>query len=210
MFKDRVAAGQRLAKILVHYQDKGPIVLAIPRGGVPVGFEIAKVLKAPLSVLVVRKLGAPNQKEFGFGAISEGRTLVLDYRSVYALGLKETDLKMIIEEEKAELKRRADLYRQGKKLPELRERVVILVDDGLATGVSAKAAVEAVLKRSPKEIVFAAPVCAQSSVHELAPLVTVVCAQRPTNLLAIGEYYEDFRQVTDEEVIGLLSTGVPV
>jgi len=204
MFEDRRDAGQQLAEQLIKYKDH-PIVLALPRGGVTVGFEIAKMLHEPLDVIVARKLGAPHNPELGIGAIAEDDNIVLDEPTVAVLGITEEQIQSIKESELEEMKRRIDLYRNGKPLPKLTNRTVILVDDGLATGVTALAAIEAIKKQKPKQLIFAVPVCAYETAETIRTKVDdFVCIQCPYDLQAIGLYYRNFQQVTDEEVIELL------
>ncbi len=192
-FRDREDAGRRLVERLEQYRDEDPIILALPRGGVPVAYEISRALRAPLDIFIARKLGAPRRKEFGIGAIAQGGVLVLNERAVEAL------------EETEEIERRLRLLRGGRPEPEVGGRIVILVDDGLATGVTARAAVEALRRRDPRRLILAAPVCAQPSAELLRPEVDeLVCLKAPSDLMAISLWYEDFYQVPDEEVIELL------
>lgn len=208
IFQDRQEAGRLLAEELIEYQDEEPIILALPRSGVPVAFPVAQKLKTPLDVLVVRKIGAPNNPEYGIGAIAENGVVVLDQRAVSLLGVSEEQLKQLKEKENAELERRVQKYRGGKILPPLKDRLVILVDDGLATGVTAQAAITAVKKEKPRAIIFAAPVCARDSVSKIKNKVKeIVCLHLPTDLRAIGQYYRHFEQTSDVEVIELLEAS---
>lgn len=205
IFKDRSQAGQRLAQLVKKYSIEKPIILALPRGGVPLGFEIAKVLKVPLDVIITRKLGVPGNKELGVGAIAERDSKILDPNMLSQSGLTEDDLEEIVKEENIEMARRIKLYRGNKPLPDLKNKTVILVDDGLATGVSAKAAIVSVKKLNPKKIIFAAPVCSYDTGRELSFLVDdLVCLTVPLNVYAIGFWYENFEQISDEEVLDLL------
>src|SRR5215211_1690705 len=205
-FRDREDAGQRLAEKLAGYRDEDPVVLALPRGGVPVGYEISRSLGAPLDVFVARKLGAPGQPEFGIGAVAKGGVRVLNEDAVEALGITEEYIERAAEEQTAEIERRLRLLRgEGRPEPEVRGRTAILVDDGLATGVTARAAVEALRLRGPRRLVLAAPVCAAQTAELLRPGVDeLVCLESPTDLGAIGFWYRDFQQTTDEEVVELL------
>jgi putative phosphoribosyl transferase len=204
LFCDRQEAGRKLAKILTRDKNKDTIVLALPRGGVPVALEISKKLSAPLGVIVVRKIGAPYQPEYGLGAISEADTLVLDRDRMLQAHVSLEDLEEIINSEREELKRRIKLYRKNKKLT-IKNKVVILVDDGLATGVTARAASDAAKKLGAKKIIFASPVCATQSILRLEKYVDkVVCLSKQDNLDSIGNYYENFEQVSDGDVIKLL------
>jgi putative phosphoribosyl transferase len=204
-FRDREEAGQRLAALLGRYRDEAPLVLGLPRGGVPVAWEVARALDAPLDVFVVRKLGAPFQPELGIGAIAEGGIVVLDERAG-ALGITEADIEAIKERESRELSRRVQRFRGGRPPPDVRGRTVILVDDGIATGGTARAAVRAARELGARRIVLAVAVAPASTVEALAPEVDdLVCVEAPEDLYAIGLWYRDFRQVSDEEVADWLA-----
>lgn len=205
MFEDRVEAGKQLAQRLTKYENESPLVVALPRGGVAVGFPIAKALHAPLEVEIVRKLGAPQNLELGIGAIAEDGVVYLDQDMLEYFQVSTGTLRLIQEREKAELERRRQLYRGGKPLGLLTNRTVILVDDGLATGVTARAAILSLKKHHPKKIIFAVPVCSQETAIDIREMVdSIICLEHPEKLDAIGRYYEDFRQVTDEEVLAQL------
>lgn len=205
MFEDRADAGKQLLKQLKEHVGKA-IVLALPRGGVAVGYEIAKGLHIPLSVIISRKLGAPYNPELGIGAIAEGNNQVLDKQIIKALGIFPEELARIRDSEQKEIKRRVDLYRNGKPLPNLAGKTVILVDDGLATGVTARVAIEAIRKKRPKRLIFAVPVCASDTVELIKKVVDkFICLHFPYDLQAIGMYYKDFKQMTDSEVLILLN-----
>lgn len=204
-FGNRKDAGRRLADRLSQYRDEEPVVFALPRGGVPVGYEVARSLDSPLDVFVARKLGAPGQPEFGIGAVAPGGVRVLVEDAVRRLGIPDDYLERITEEETAEVERRMRLFRGERPEPEVRDRTVILVDDGLATGVTAQAAVEALRAYDPRRLVLAVPVCAAQTVELLGPEVDeFVCLESPTDLGAIGLWYRNFEQVSDQEVVGLL------
>jgi putative phosphoribosyl transferase len=204
-FRDREDAGRRLAERLIRYRDERPIVFALPRGGVPVGYEISRALGVPLEVFVSRKLGAPGQPEFGIGAVAPGGVRILNEDVVRRLGIPEEYLERITQRETAEVERRLRHFRGERPEPDVRGRTVILVDDGLATGVTARAAVAALRQREPRRLVLAAPVCAAQTVESLAPEVDeLVCLEAPSDLGAIGFWYRDFAQTSDEEVIELL------
>jgi putative phosphoribosyl transferase len=202
-FRDREDAGRRLAERLSRYRDERPAVFALPRGGVPVGYEISRSLQVPLEVFVARKLGAPGQPEFGIGAVAPGGVRILNEEVVRRLGIPEDYVERITERETTEVERRMHLFK-GER-PEVRGRTVILVDDGLATGVTARAAIQALRRLEPRRIVLAAPVCAAQTAEVLAPEVDeIVCLETPPDLGAIGFWYRDFSQTSDEEVIELL------
>ena len=204
-FEDREDAGRRLAERLARYRDERPVVFALPRGGVPVGYEISRSLGAPLDVFVARKLGAPGQPEFGIGAVAPGGVRVLNGNVVERLGIPADYLETVTRKETAEVERRLRHFRGGRPEPEVRGRTVILVDDGLATGVTAQAAVEALRRLEPRRLVLAAPVCAAQTAERLGPEVDeLVCLTEPPDLGAIGFWYRNFEQTSDEEVIGLL------
>jgi len=204
-FRDRRDSGIKLARALEPYREEWPAVFALPRGGVPVGYEVALALDAPLDVLVARKLGAPDQPEFGIGAVAPGGVRVLNEEAVRRLGIPGGYLERITETEIAEVERRLRHYRGGLPETPVAGRTVILVDDGLATGVTARAAVEALRLRGPGKIVLAAPVCADQTAQAFEPEVDrLVCLRCPPDLGAIGFWYADFDQTPDEEVISLL------
>jgi putative phosphoribosyl transferase len=204
-FWDREDAGRRLAERLSRFGDERPVVFALPRGGVPVGYEISRSLEVPLEVFVARKLGAPGQPEFGIGAVAAGGVRVLNEDVVRRLGIPEDYIERITERETAEVGRRMYLFRGDRAEPEVRGRTVILVDDGLATGVTARAAIRALRRMEPRRLVLAAPVCAAQTAELLGPEVDeLVCLEAPPDLGAIGFWYRDFSQTSDEEVIELL------
>ena len=205
VFKDRYDAGRKLARELRRYKDKNTVVLSLPRGGVPVGFEIAQDLKVPMDVIISRKIGAPSNPEFGIGAIAEKETLILDEPTVELLGIRKTAISAIVEKEREELERRVKKYRLGTSLPSLKGKDVILVDDGLATGVTALAAIKAIAKLNPNYVLFAIPVCAYDTTVMLRSSVdNLFCFSSPHDFKAVGLYYQNFDQTTDEEVVKLL------
>ena len=173
MFADRIEAGEKLAAKLLTYQNEGPLVIALPRGGVAVGSPIASTLHAPLEVVIVRKLGAPQNLELGIGAIAEDGVEYLDTDMLDYFQVSQGTLHLIQEREIAEMERRKRLYRKGKPLPLLTNRTVILVDDGLATGVSAYAAILSLKKHHPKKILFAVPVCSMETADAISPLIDI-------------------------------------
>ena len=205
LFQDRPDAGRQLAERLLHLRETHPIVLALPRGGVPVGYEIARALGAPLDVFLVRKIGAPSQRELGIGAVAQGGVQIVNEAAVAMLGVTPEQIQRIAAEETAELERRLQRFRRDRPLPELRGRTVILVDDGLATGVSAAAAIRALQRFQPAQIILAVPVCAPETAEALrAEVDELICVQAPANFLAVGYWYRNFDQTTDEEVVELL------
>ena len=206
IFKNRTEAGKKLAEKLLPYKKENPLVLAMPRGGVPVGYEVATALGSPLDTIVARKIGAPFHPEFGVGAIAPGDVLILDEASMRAHGIEREDLDQVIGKEKKEMQRRTIKYRSGEYVRGKKADTIIIVDDGLATGVSARAAIESARRTyKPKQIIFAAPICARDSAENLSPLVNkIVCVNSVDNLMAIGYWYQEFEQTTDEEVISYL------
>lgn len=203
---DRVAAGRTLARLLEHYRNHHQaIVLALPRGGVPVAWEIARELALPLDLLLVRKLGMPGHAEYAMGAIASGGVRVLNDEALRFGRVDERALEAVTARERQELARRDHLYRGERPPPELKGQVVLLVDDGLATGSTMRAAVQAVRQQAPARIVLVAPVASSDAIAMLEPLVDeVVCALVPDWLSSIGEWYRDFGQTGDSEVQELL------
>jgi putative phosphoribosyl transferase len=204
-FRDREDAGRQLAERLVGYRGEDPIIFALPRGGVPVGYEISHALEAPLEAFIARKLGAPNQPELGIGAVAQDGSRVLNERIVQEIGVSEEYIERIAAEEMAEAERRLELFRGDRPEPEVRGRTAILVDDGIATGVTTKAAIEALRRRGARRLVLAVPVCAAQTAESLRQEVDeLICLEAPSNLMAIGLWYQYFVQTSDEEVIELL------
>lgn len=206
VFRDRSDAGRQLATRLTPYASRaGVAVLALPRGGVPVAAEVAARLAAPLDVFVVRKLGVPGHEELAMGAIASGGVRSLNDDVVQGLGIPASMVESVARREQAELERRERLYRGDRAPLEVRERTVILVDDGLATGASMRAAVMALRARRPAYLVVAVPVGApQTCAAFEGEADEVVCAVKPSNLIAVGLWYADFSQTTDDEVRELL------
>ncbi len=205
MFDDRIHAGKVLAQELQKLHLEKPVILALPRGGVAVAYEVARKLNASLDVLIVRKLGSPGQKEFGIGAIAENDIIILDQNLIDRLSIKETDLYEIIDEEKKELERRRDSYGTDRNFPDLKNKTVVLIDDGLATGITAKAAVKAVQKDNPEKIILAVPVCSKEAFDDLSLMVDkVVSLVVAEDFDAVGKWYKNFEQVSDEQVINML------
>jgi len=203
---DRRAAGRALAEALGRYAGrKDVIVLALPRGGVPVAAEIVRGLDVPLDVMLVRKLGAPWQPELAMGAIASGGVRVMNDEVVRGMGISPEAIERVAQEELQELERRERAYRGDRPWPDLTDKTVILVDDGLATGATMHAAIDAVRAQNPARIVVAVPVAPPDTVRALEPLVDeVVCLFQPEPFMAIGQWYQDFSQLTDAEVQALL------
>ncbi len=206
LFRDRADAGRRLAAALQAYANRPDVlVLALPRGGVPVGFEVAKALNAPLDLFLVRKLGLPGHEELAMGAVASGGVRVLNREVVDALGVPDRVTDAVAAREERELERRERLYRGDRPPPMVRGRTAILVDDGLATGSTMKAAVLALRQQNPNRIVVAVPVASAETCDELrSEAEEVVCLSTPEPFYAVGQWYQDFSQTTDEEVRNLL------
>lgn len=205
-FEDRVEAGRELAARLKPYANwPNVIVLGLPRGGVEVAAEVAKELHAPLDVFLVRKLGVPGQSELAMGAIASGGVGVLNPEVINTMDISESTIETIAREEHRELERKEKLYRDGRPAPNLRNRTIIIIDDGLATGATMRAAVSALRQQRPARIVMAVPVAAPEICAEFEQNVDeVLCARTPDPLLAVGLWYRHFPQITDDEVRDLL------
>jgi predicted phosphoribosyltransferase len=206
IFQNRADAGRKLAERLRNLmRDSDALVLALARGGVPVGYEVARALGAQLDVFVVRKLGLPDRPELAVGAIASGGVRVLNEGLVKDLDLSSKLIEELTRREALELKRREELYRQGRPAAPIFQRTAILIDDGLATGASMTAAVKAVRLQNPKQVIVAVPVGAENTCKELRKVAdAVICAYTPERFLAVSTWYEDFAQTTDEEVQRLL------
>ncbi|AZO16691.1 phosphoribosyltransferase [Mesorhizobium sp. M2A.F.Ca.ET.043.05.1.1] len=207
MFRDRQEAGQKLGASLDQLQLKDPIVLALPRGGVPVAAEIAKALKAPLDLVIVRKVGAPGNPELAVAAIVDGEPpdVVLNREIVEAYALDDGALRVLIAQERPELERRRAVYR-GKDLPlSVTGKTVIIVDDGAATGTTMKVAIRALKRRSPRKIIVALPVAPVDTADELAQEADLICLNQPARFRALSYYYGNFPQLSDNEVLDIMA-----
>lgn len=204
-YKNRAEAGRILAEKLRQYEQEHPIILGLPRGGVVVAYEIARALNAPLDVFVARKIGAPGHEELGIGAIAPGGVILLDEEVMRWLAITEAQVRHTIARETSEMERRLRLYRGDRPSLDVRDRTVILVDDGLATGVTARAAIASLRQQQPHRLVVAVPVCAEQTAARLQEEVDdLACASVPPVFRAVGVWYHDFDQTSDEEVIALL------
>lgn len=208
-FHDRAEAGRKLAARLMTYAHRSDVlVLGLPRGGVPVAYEVARALQAPLDLLVVRKLGVPYREELAMGAIASGGVRVLNEEVVQTLGISEEVIEAVIATEQQELLRRELIYRGDRPAPELRRRIVILVDDGMATGATMRAATLVVRAQQPARVVVAIPVAAPAICQELcAEVDELVCLLTPEVFLGVGAWYQRFPPITDEYVRALLARG---
>lgn len=205
-YSNRMMAGEVLANELTAYANRDDvIVLALPRGGVPVAFEIAKILHVPLDVFIVRKLGVPGHSELAMGAIATGDTCVFNDEILADLGITPDAIALVMEEEKRELKRREMVYRGNQAYPSLQNKMIILVDDGIATGATMRAAIKSLRSFSPEKIICAVPVAEKTMCEQMERLVDeFICPLRPDNLYAVGSWYDNFSQTEDEEVFTLL------
>ncbi|PWY56807.1 phosphoribosyl transferase [Legionella qingyii] len=205
-YDDRYQAGRVLTDLLKDYAKRTDVVvLALPRGGVPVAYEIASTLSLPLDIFIVRKLGVPGHEELAMGAIASGGITVFNEEIVNALHISKDAISKIQKSEQEELSRRELVYRGNKPFPMLSGKTVILVDDGIATGYTMRAAIAALKQQNPAKIIVTVPVAARSTCDEIAPLVDeIICPMRPVNFYAVGMWYNDFSQTTDDEVMQLL------
>lgn len=205
-FRNRHEAGQQLARRLMNYARRPDVlVLALPRGGVPVGYEVARALKAPLDIFVVRKLGTPGQEELAMGAIASGGVRVLNGEVVEGLGITDTVIESVAARESQELERREQVYRDGWPAPDMAGRTIILVDDGIATGSTMRAAIAALRQLEPSRLIVAVPIAARPTARTIQTEVDeLVAVLTPADFSAVGQWYEDFSQITDAEVCHLL------
>jgi len=207
IFENRKEAGQRLAHLLQHYRNKpNTWVLALPRGGVPVAFEIARALHLPMDLFLVRKLGVPGQEELAMGAISLQGIKVVNEEVVEAFKISPRKINAVLKKEQTELARRNERYRKGRSFPPITRHTIILVDDGIATGATAEAAILSLRQLKPAKIILAVPVAAASSLRTLRVLVDqLVCLEAPEHFSSVGAWYQNFEQVNDDEVCTLLA-----
>ncbi len=210
LFRDRYDAGQQLAARLQHFAgDQNAIILALPRGGIPVAYEVARSLHVPMDVFIVRKLGVPGHEELAMGAISSGGVRVLNKEVVEHLEIPESMIDAVARREEEELHRREQLYRGSLPFPDLRGKTAILIDDGLATGATMRAAATAVRSKGARRTVVAVPVASEATCMEFEDEVDdVICAATPARFFAVGQWYEDFRPTSDQEVRELLIRSV--
>lgn len=208
LFADRTEAGQQLAGRLQHLRDEPTVVLGLPRGGAPVAAEVARALGAPLDVIVVRKLGVPFQRELGMGAVGEGGVEVTDADVIHMAGIRPHELADVEEREQAEVERRAKRYRAGRAPVPLEGRVAVIVDDGIATGSTARAACQIARALGAARVVLAVPVAPQGWQKRIGEDADeLVAVATPAGFMAIGQFYDDFSQTSDEEVVRCLATG---
>ena len=205
-YADRVEAGRVLAEAARPYRDRDDLlILGLPRGGVPVAYEMARLLKAPMDVLIVRKIGVPGQPELAMGAIATGGVRVLNQAVVVGTGVSQAAIEATVRAEQRELERRNRLYRGERPPPNLASRCVFLVDDGVATGSTMRAAVNAVKQQQPASVIIAVPVASREAITDLQPLVDeVICPAIPEWFVSVGQWYTQYEQTTDDEVRALL------
>jgi putative phosphoribosyl transferase len=207
-FKNRLAAGRRLAVALAEYRQSMPIVLALPRGGVPVAAEVAAALKASLDLILVRKIGVPGQPELAMGAVADGTAPVIVRNAdiIRYAGVTETEFNAVRDKELAEIERRRNYYLEGRAPVVVSGRTVIVIDDGIATGATTRTALRALRAQGAKQLVLAVPVAAKETLDELREEAdNIICLEAPAWFQAVGAFYSDFRQVTDAEVVEILA-----
>jgi len=208
LFRDREEAGKKLARALAEFRGGRAVVLGVPRGGVVVAKEVARVLDAPLDIVVTRKIGAPGEPEFALGAVTQEEDVIFDREAAESVGATAEYLQEEVQRKKSEVRERMKSLRGDMPYPNLEGKTVIIVDDGMATGNSMRAAVQSVRRRGPKEVVVAVPVAPSEAVAEISSDGTlVVCLEQPSFFFAIGQFYNDFEQVDDSEVRRLLEAA---
>lgn len=206
MFKNRIDAGIKLGFALLESNIEDPVILGIPRGGVVVAAEVAKILKAPLDIAIARKIGAPFDREYAIGAINSLGNVILNETSIRELGISNEYIEKSVKEEIEEIKRRLSVYRGERDMIDIKDKSVIIVDDGLATGLTMLSVVKGVKANNPKKTIVAVPVASYEAVKRLEKEAEVIALYIPEYFYAVGQFYEDFRQVTDEEVISALNS----
>lgn len=207
-FENREEAGRLLAAELGAYEDHDAVVMALPRGGVPVAFEVAKTLRAPLDVVVVRKVGVPGHEELAMGAVASGGVLVRNEEVIAGLGIREETIEAAAEDKRREVSIRERAFRGDRETPDLEGRTVIVVDDGIATGSTMRASLLALRRRGPDRLVVAVPVASRTACEEMRELADdVICLIATDDLIAVGQWYRDFEQVPDPEVVELLDAA---
>lgn len=206
MFKNRIDAGIKLGFALLESNIEDPVILGIPRGGVIVAAEVAKILKAPLDIAIARKIGAPFDREYAIGAINSLGNVILNETSIRELGISNEYIEKSVKEEIEEIKRRLSVYRGERDMIDIKDKSVIIVDDGLATGLTMLSVVKGVKTNNPKKTIVAVPVASYEAVKRLEKEAEVIALYIPEYFYAVGQFYEDFRQVTDEEVISALNS----
>lgn len=200
-FQNRAEAGRMLAQRLTQYRDRSTIVLALPRGGVAIGYEIARALNVPLDVMITHKIPAPDNPEYAIGAVAENGETQLNRPEIEALGISQAYIDQEKRVQMEEINRRKNLYRRGKSFPSLKDRTVIIADDGVATGYTMMAAIKAVKAQGPRKVIVAVPVGPGETIEELATMVDeVVVKSTPTPFFAVGAFYRSFEQVSDQQV----------
>lgn len=210
VFADRTDAGRRLGEVLASMHLQAPVLLGLPRGGVVVADAVASALGLQFEAFVALKVGAPGQEELGVGAVAEGLQEPVMSEVAAQVGISESQLRWLAEGRRREVERRVRLYRGGRAVPEVRGAVVVIIDDGLATGVTAEAALRAIRQKGPARLVLAVPVCAPDTVTRLSHLADdVVCVESPANLQAVGMWYDDFSPTTDDQVLMILARRHP-
>jgi predicted phosphoribosyltransferase len=206
-FRNRDEAGKLLAeKLMMYANNRDVLVLALPRGGVPVAVAVSHTLNVAWDMLLVRKLGVPGASELAMGAVAYGDLYVLNEDIIKSYGIEEREINTVLMREKTELARRNQLYRSGRPSPQLDNRIIIIVDDGIATGATMKAAVKAIKQFQPKKIIVAVPVAPYASLFELSSEADeVICLNSPSDFMSVGEWYQEFKQLSDEELLSYVS-----